>query len=299
MKSGLEVTIGAIFDRPSRRPEDRLSCRGVMAIRRCLRLCALAVVLWPAGTAAQESHVSVSVGEEGVTLKADNARLRDVLAEWARVGGFRLLDYDTLDTRTVTLQLEKVPEREALNILLRDIGGYVLGARGAGDSGRSQFGSLLVVSGSAPSPRPGGFAAVPPPPPVVPAVAALDTPREIQEEEPQIGLLGGNGRVTAAPPISGSNPVDSQGGFGPVLADVAGPDSTLTPLDQRPPTPLMRPFSGPDAANPFGRPLGAATPGTIVGTPPPRILYPPVTEQNLGMPPGATAVTSGTTTTPK
>jgi len=278
-----------------------------MAIRRCLRLCALAVMFWPAGTAAQESHVSVSVGEQGVTLEAVNATLRDVLAEWARVGGFRLLDYDTLDARTVTVQLANVPEREALNILLRDIGGYVLGARRAGDSGRSQFGSLLVVSGNARSPRQGALAPLPPPPPPIPAVAALDQSGAI-EEEPQVASIGGNG--TGRPPSAsaGSSLDVGAGGVaaGPQaavtgllgnsgLADVPGPDSTLTPLDQRPPMPLLRPSSAPDAANPFGRVVGSATPGAVVGTASPRILYSPITEQNVGSAPGVSPSASPAT----
>jgi hypothetical protein len=91
-----------------------------------------------------------------VNLTAQNASVRTIMSEWARVGGTRIINAERLSATPVTLQLTDVPERQALDILLRDVGGYMLGPREANlVPGISAFDRLVVVTATAgPAQRP-------------------------------------------------------------------------------------------------------------------------------------------------
>src|ERR1051325_7175425 len=157
-----------------------------MAIRRTARwIWAAAVAMLPAVVAAQASHVSLSIDERGVTLEARDATLREILAEWSRVGGTKVRNAEALDAKPVTLSLAGVSEREALDILLRDIGGYLLSARGAGGHTVSQFAGLLVVPARAVSP-----AAPATPPPAWAFVPGRLAPPSVVSDEPPVDPAG-------------------------------------------------------------------------------------------------------------
>jgi hypothetical protein len=236
-------------------------------------LLAVALALHPGLAAAQASHVSLVIDQRGVTLDAREATLGEILAEWTRVGGIRVVAADRLADRPVTLQFTNVSEREAFDILLRDIGGYVLGARGPGNLGASQFGTLVLVSASGPvssaQPNPGRFnpaataairPLVPNPVPVAEAFQTQNVP-------------------------DGDDASDLEGD-----AD-AGASTPGKPVDRRPNlrTPISRPSTAPDAQNPFGKAGTSTTPGTIItGAPPPGFVYPANPNEATGgeTPPG-------------
>jgi hypothetical protein len=67
-----------------------------------------------------------------VTLHAQNVPVRTILAEWARVGGARIVNGERVAGAPVTLDLEGIPERQALDIILRGVSGYVVAAREPG-----------------------------------------------------------------------------------------------------------------------------------------------------------------------
>lgn len=259
-----------------------------MAVSRLrLLLCVVVAMLSPALAGAQAPPVSIAIGERGVTLDARDATLREILDEWARVGSVKIVNGEKLDDKHITLQLTDVPEREAFEILLRDLGGFVLSARGTNDSGRSEFGSLLVIPASGPLPPGNPVQSSAPSAAVTEAVTASDA---AQETDPQPLILrlpgdragspnaGANGRalgrgVQAAGTTSADLPED--------LVDATA-DEKLLPPEQRPPTPILRPSEAPDAANPFGKVSGSTTPGTIAPNgPPPGFVYPPTTNPNI------------------
>jgi len=81
-----------------------------------------------------------------VTLDATNATPAAILAEWARVGGTRVVDGEKVTGAPVTLKLEGTPERQALDIVLRSAAGYIAAPRTAGGvSGASQFDRIVVM----------------------------------------------------------------------------------------------------------------------------------------------------------
>src|SRR6188768_3896962 len=89
-------------------------------------------------------------------VTAQDVSVRTIINEWARVGGTRVINPERLSGAPITLQLNGVPERQALDILLRDVGGYMLGPRQADlVPGVSAFDRLVVVTATAgPASRP-------------------------------------------------------------------------------------------------------------------------------------------------
>ncbi|HEX5109435.1 MAG TPA: hypothetical protein VFV95_13350 [Vicinamibacterales bacterium] len=112
--------------------------------------------------AAAQSPVSIRFDNGNVTLTANNAPLRTILAEWTRVGGSKIVNAERVTGQPVTLELNNVPEREALRVLLRSLGGYMAAARRDGATGASTLDRIFLI----PTPAP----------PNTPATNAVNTP---------------------------------------------------------------------------------------------------------------------------
>jgi hypothetical protein len=232
-----------------------------MATRRVERwILALLVTLHPALAAAQASHVSLVIDDRGVTLDARDAPLRDILAEWSRVGGTKVLNAETLDPRPVTISLSGIGERQALDILLRDIGGYILSARKADQHTASQFAGLVVVAARAAavtSVRPAPFAARP-------AFVLSEPAPEVEPDD------AAPEPVVVAPQPRPGVPARGTALGGSEASDAAGEPVPAGAVPPAPPRRLPLTTTGtPDASRPSGGAAGAARPGEIVQAPAP------------------------------
>jgi hypothetical protein len=170
----------------------------------------------------------------------------------------RVINPERLSATPVTLEFTGVPERQALDILLRDVGGYMLGPRQTElVPGISAFDRLMVVTATAgPSPRPAPAGSVNkfqrpvtqnPPFRRPPAAASPEPEGEsepISEPQPDEPVHGGlpnrqNNRPALMPPLP--------------QADV-------------PATPAPAPPPAPTPGNPFGG-QGVSRPGIITPVP--------------------------------
>src|SRR5688500_3214849 len=107
-------------------------------------LAAVAVLSIVAGRAdAQQMTLQIQNGL--VTLNAQNVSVRQILAEWARIGGARIVNGEKVAGGPVTLQLSGIPERQALDTILRGVSGYMLASRQAGSTGASAFDRILIL----------------------------------------------------------------------------------------------------------------------------------------------------------
>jgi hypothetical protein len=157
-------------------------------------LLVVAVLAWASPSAAQVVKVEFANGR--VSLNAQNAPVRAILAEWARVGGTRIVNGERVAGAPLTLELNNVPERQALEIVLRSVSGYMAGTRPAGTPGVSTFDRIMIVPTSAPAAR----AATPPP-----AFTPPPPPPQIDQNDPEEN-----------PPDDVGPPSEAQGGpFGP------------------------------------------------------------------------------------
>ena len=124
---------------------------------RCILFAALTTGL-AAPAAAGELKLSLANGR--VTLIAHDVPLRQILAEWARIGQTRIVNADKLIGPPITLQLIDQPEGAVLEILLRSAAGYMAAPRPAGDPGPSVYDRILILATS----RPPAVSTTPPPP---------------------------------------------------------------------------------------------------------------------------------------
>jgi hypothetical protein len=103
-----------------------------------------------------------------VSVDATNATLREILAEWARVGHTTIVNGEKVPSAPLTIQLVDVPEGRALDVLLRSVSGYVAAPRRTVDPSLSRFDRILVMPASSAPKFTGAPAGAPAPAPFQP-----------------------------------------------------------------------------------------------------------------------------------
>lgn len=206
------------------------------------------------GVAASSSAQAVSLQFDNgrVTLNAQNAPIRTILVEWARLGGTRIVNGDRVGGAPVTLELTDMPERQALDILLRSAAGYVVTARQE-PGGPSTLGGVIILATSS-APRiqaPVTFGAA--------TVQQRPLPEALADERPG---------VTASPVLPGV----------PTPPVVPGPSvvriGSGTPFGQ-PETPPPAPQAPARPATTLQTLPGTSRPGEITPPPPQQPAQPP------------------------
>jgi hypothetical protein len=94
--------------------------------------------------------LKLSIHGGRVSLVARDVPVRQILAEWARIGQTRIVNAEKLAGPPVTLDLTDVPESAALRTLLRSAAGYMVGMRPANTAGASLFDRILIMPTSSP-----------------------------------------------------------------------------------------------------------------------------------------------------
>lgn len=233
-------------------------------LSRCLL--GLVVLLGLSHAAAAQQPVTLDLRDGQVSLKAQNVPLRTILNEWARIGGTSIIGADRIPAGPVTIELVDVPERQALETLLRGVSGYLLGMRPAGAPGASVFNRILVMPTSV-APRalpaqapPNGFipTARPPQVPQIPQQGVQDLDDGPDPVDGQPSAVPG--RPVRMPIVSGQNvPVPA---LTPAPAALPVPDTSAPTSAQPAPTVVTSP------GNPFGVPTGSSgRPGVVTPVP--------------------------------
>jgi hypothetical protein len=217
-----------------------------------LRVAPLAAVLvCVAAPSLAQAPLRLQIADGRVTLHAQNVPVRTILAEWSRLGGATIVNGDRVAGVPLTLDLEGVPERQALQIVLRGVSGYVLAARQSGQPGASIYDRIMILPTSV-APR------NPPPAPVLTGgVIRPVAPRPPEDpngaDDPDTAQ--GNDGVPLGRPTPLPRPVPIAAPGGTVAPPVVVPDNEPP---QQPPPVVVTP------SNPFGMPAGSsARPGVI------------------------------------
>jgi hypothetical protein len=252
-------------------------------------LVAFAATAQQAGPAARvssrggvEQPVQLQFQEGLVTLRAQNAPARAILAEWARLGGATIVNGERVTGPPLTLELTGVPERQALDVVLRTAAGYMLAPRRAGATGASAFDRIMILPTSvAPRTPPPTPAAVRPtpglrppigvrpvpvaPPPLAPDPMPIEDPSDVPGDDPDVDPID---TVVPAPaqPRAIPRPLVRP----PVMSPVGPAGPELIPEQPEPDIeqPLTQPGVAPTPGNPFGIPAGSSTmPGMTAPAP--------------------------------
>jgi hypothetical protein len=206
--------------------------------------------------AAASAEVQLSIRNGRLTLTARNATVREILAEWARVGRIRILNGERVPGGPITIQLTDVPEERALEVVLRSVSGYMAAPRRVATDGASTFERILVLPTSAP-PR---------------QATVAPTPTPVRQPQPFPGTF--NPQFNPQFPQAGDFPVDDdQDAPRPVnvIPNPAGPGAGIQqPQPQPDAPPQQQPqFQAVPGLAPGGAPAGVAQPGMVVPAPRP------------------------------
>ena len=226
---------------------------------RIIRALAAGTCLVLLTASAASAQVQLSLRDGRVTVVATNATVRQILAEWARVGQTKIVNAERIPGGPLTLELTNVPEQEALDILLRSVTGYMAAPRSVAVASLSRYDRILVLPTAATARPP--VSAAPAPvfqqPPNQPRVDDSDN-------QPSIGPQRGPLFPTfTQPPQRTAQPGGATATPGvvqppPVVEDQEG-EITTFPV-------VGAPATGPGTAAP--PPVGTPRPGMIVQPPP-------------------------------
>jgi len=220
------------------------------------------VALLAAGvTSAAAQGVTLEFQGGKVRLLAQNVSVSQILAEWSRSGRTTIVNGERVPGPPVTLELQNVSEQEALDIVLRNVSGYLVAARETAISGASAFDRIYILPTSS---RPSTAAAT-----------SASLPQAVQVQDA--------GDDDPPPPNAPRGPNTPPGARLP--RDVNQPTSTVRPavtVDDDRNEPDNRPAPSPN--NPFGVAPGTARPGVVTpGTPsptPPGAITPAIPAPN-------------------
>ena len=111
------------------------------------RLLAASLVLGAILVAPMSAAAGVELRISGgrVWLRATNATVSQILAEWSRLGQTRIVNGDRVPGGPITLQLENVSEEEALDVLLRSAAGFMGVRRTIPLAASSEFDRILIL----------------------------------------------------------------------------------------------------------------------------------------------------------
>ncbi len=213
---------------------------------------------WAAG-------LQISIRDGRVTLDAQDVTVRQILTEWARIGKTRIINLERITGGPVTMRLENVPERQALDTVLRAVPGYMAVPRATLVADASIYDSIVVmatttaVPAARPQPPPGfsGGANLtqlrPLPPSMSPGVLPEPQDPTPDQEDAAIAAAAAAGLVPVPAPAPNPAAISA-----PLMAP-AGPQAAPA---QTPPGTAVSP------ANPWNAPAGTSAP-TFTPPPPP------------------------------
>lgn len=220
---------------------------GITNMRFRIAFACAAMLLGVAVTSSAQA-VSLQFNNGRVTLNAQNAPIRTILLEWARLGGTRIVNGERIGGAPVTIELTDVPERSALDVLLRSAAGYVVTARQE-PGGPSMLGGVIILATSS-APRtqaPVTFGAA-----TVQQQPQRQFPEDATEERAAVISAPVLPGVPTAPTVPGPSVVRVGSG-----APFGQPDATPPPAPARPATTLQTL-------------PGTSRPGEITPPPPPQ-----------------------------
>ena len=205
---------------------------------------------------ADAGELNLTITNGRVTLIAHDVTVRQILAEWARIGQTQIVNGEKLIGPPVTLELRDVPEGKALETILRSAAGYVIAPRMNGSAGTSNFDRIVILATS----RPPAVTAAPPAP---------FSPRTAQPQPMMPQVDDDDGDPNEAGPPAGAPPTGAPfpGPGVPVPGSQQPTGTPQGPMTSPRPGPLPQPQmpGNPYQPNnqPGARPPGSPTPGGV------------------------------------
>ena len=189
-----------------------MSVPSLRALRSHVLVVGVAAMLLTASPVFAEFHLTMHDGR--VSLVAKDATVRQILTEWARVGGTKIINVEKIPGGPVTLVLENVTEMQALEVLLRPLSGYIAAPRAATATNLSAYDRIIIMPTLADA-RPAPMVAA------SASAAAPYSPPVFQQPPPvvQSAVQSTDDDPISEAPVAGSQ--SAAGGSGPTAAAIA------------------------------------------------------------------------------
>ena len=252
-----------------------------------VRTFVVAVFFLACAGSAGAQNLTLEFKDGRVSLDATNVPVRTILSEWGRLGGTRVVGGERVAGAPLTVHLENVPEAQALEIVLRNVAGYMAAPRTASSTGASAYDRILVLATSS---APAAAAANTRPTPMPQNPSRGGKPIEQQDDQPPTPTEVADTGVNEPPfqfpqqnPFQAAQP-GQPGPFGtpmmapgtqPPVIQFGQPQSQGVSINPAPPqqTPVLQ-FPGAQppgtGTSPGGFGIGAPTPGVILQPPQPQ-----------------------------
>lgn len=114
-----------------------------------MRMILVAVLGLAFSAPASAQQLTLTFREGRVTLDAAGVPVRTILSEWGRLGGTKVVGAERITGAPLTIHLENVTEAQALEVVLRNVAGYLAAPRRAESVGASVYDRILVMPTSA------------------------------------------------------------------------------------------------------------------------------------------------------
>ena len=228
-------------------------------------------VLTASSSPSWAAGLTLSIRDGVVSIDAQDVTLRQILTEWARIGKTRIINVERITGGPMTVKFDGVPEKQALDIVLRSIPGYMALPRATQVADASLYDRILIMATTT-------------------AVAA-SRPQQPAPGFPgmQSGMSGGPGgtftqlRPNAPAPLSPGvlpeQPNVGEQADDPAMAAAAAAGLIPVPGFNPGPTSLAAPLMAPGAQRPAATPPGVGAPtnpfNVPVGTAQPTLAPPP------------------------
>lgn len=103
------------------------------------------LILTSAASDSRAASLTLTIQNGVVSLNAQDVTARQILTEWARVGKTQFVNLERLTGTPMTLQFERLPEKQALDVILRAVPGYVAAPRETPVADASIYARVLVM----------------------------------------------------------------------------------------------------------------------------------------------------------
>jgi len=229
------------------------------------------LLLVGAASPCRAAGLQLSIQDGMVSIDAQDVTIRQILTEWSRVGKTRMVNVERLGGGPISIKFDGLPERKALDIILRNVPGYIAAPRATFVANTSMYDTILIMTTTtavaAVRPAgPGGYAGLPGPAanvtqlrggaPLTPGMLPeLPDPAADQQDDPAIAAAAAAGLVTVPAPMPGAASVSA-----PLLMPGGIPPSAPAPAAAAPKA---------TPANPWSAPIGTSQPSLAPPVAPP------------------------------
>jgi hypothetical protein len=205
-----------------------------------------AIVMSLLTASVSSADVQLQLHDGRVSIVAKDATVRQILTEWARVGQTKVVNVERIPGGPLTLELNNIPEAQALDVLLRTVSGYMAAPRATAVANLSVYDRIIVMPTVA-APRPAASAAPSAPAFQQPQFTPAAPPPDDDADPPAAGVQG---QQPPRPPVFNAFPPPQVGGAG-----ASGVPAVQGGQTAQPPS-----FGGTPSAAPGG---GVSTPGMM------------------------------------